>query len=134
MKGIIVTAIVVTGALAGVTLHAYHASANTPTTVRVTLRDYRVALVQRHLPVGKPITFLVSNQGQHTHEFVLEAANAVDKALRFNGTTYEADEIKPGTTRKVTWTLPGPGRYKLACHIDHHYQMGMKALFTASNP
>jgi hypothetical protein len=62
------------------------------------------------------------------------AANAVDQALRFHGTTYEADQIKPGTTRRVTWTIPRKGTYKLACHIDHHYQMGMKTLITAATP
>ena len=36
--------------------------------------------------------------------------------------------------RRVTWTIPQRGIYKLACHIDHHYQMGMKTLVTAANP
>ena len=36
--------------------------------------------------------------------------------------------------RRVTWTIPQKGNYKLAGHIDHHYQMGMKTLVTAANP
>jgi uncharacterized cupredoxin-like copper-binding protein len=100
----------------------------------VTLQDYKVMLAQRHVPVGKPITFVVTNRGRHTHEFVLEAATAVDQALRYHGTTYEAHQIKPGTTRRITWTIPQNGTYKLACHLDHHYQMGMKIMLTAANP
>jgi uncharacterized cupredoxin-like copper-binding protein len=102
-------------------------------TVHVTLKDYKVILARRQLPVGKPITFVITNQGHHTHEFVLERANAFDEAIRYRGTTFEADEIKPGTTRTVTWTIPRTGTYKLACHIDHHYQMGMKTLIRAAN-
>jgi uncharacterized cupredoxin-like copper-binding protein len=134
MKRFVIMTLVATATVAGVILHAHRAGSTTPPTVRVTLHDYKIILAQRHLPVGKPITFVVTNSGHHTHEFVLEAANAVDQALRFHGTTYEADQIKPGTTRRVTWTIPRKGTYKLACHIDHHYQMGMKTLITAATP
>lgn len=102
-------------------------------TVHVTLMDYMVMPAQRHVPVGQPITFVITNRGPHTHELVLERANAVDKALRYHGSTYEAADIKPGTTRRVTWTIPQQGTYKLACHLDHHYQMGMKTWITAAN-
>jgi uncharacterized cupredoxin-like copper-binding protein len=99
--------------------------------VSVTLRDYRVILSPHHFPVGKPITFVITNRGSHIHEFVLEPATAFDRAIRFDGKTYEADEIKPGATRVVTWTIPRAGGYKFACHLDHHYQKGMRTLVTA---
>lgn len=133
MKGFVIITLLAAGAVVGVILHPHRAGATTPMTVRVTLQDYKVDLAQRRLPVGKPITFVVTNRGHHTHEFVLESANAFDKAVRYHGTTYEADKIKPGTTRRVTWTIPQKGTYKLACHIDHHYQMGMKTWITATN-
>jgi uncharacterized cupredoxin-like copper-binding protein len=119
------------GVVSGVSLHAHRVGATAPMTVHVTLQDYEIDVAQRRLPVDKAITFVVTNRGHHTHEFVLESANAIDKAIRFHGKTYEADKIKPGTTRRVTWTIPRIGTYKLACHIDHHYQMGMKTLITA---
>jgi uncharacterized cupredoxin-like copper-binding protein len=100
--------------------------------VRVTLKDYRVMLSRNHLPVGKPITFVITNRGHHTHEFVLEPAGAFDRALELDGRSDEADQIKPGTTRTVTWTIPRPGSFTLACHIDHHYQKGMHTLIHAS--
>lgn len=54
------------------------------------------------------------------------------RASRKSVKEYEAYEIKPGTTRRVTWTTPRKRTYKLACHIDHHYQMGMKTFVTAA--
>ncbi|HEX6507842.1 MAG TPA: cupredoxin domain-containing protein [Chloroflexota bacterium] len=134
MKQVIPAILFGAAAVIGIILHVHQASAGSALTVNVTLRDYRVMVAQHHFPVGKPITFMITNRGHHTHEFVLEAANAFDKALRYRGTTYEAANIKPGTTRTVTWTIPNKGTYKLACHIDHHYQMGMKTLITAVSP
>ena len=55
----------------------------------------------------------------------------VDRAIRYRGRTYEADDIKPGATRTVTWTIPAAGMYQLACHRSHHYQRGMKTLVRA---
>jgi uncharacterized cupredoxin-like copper-binding protein len=133
MKGIALVSLVIAGAAVGGMAHIHRTDGTAPLTVRVTLKDYKVILAQRHLPAGKAITFLITNRGHQTHEFVLERANAFNEAIRYRGTTYEADEIKPGTTRSVTWTIPQKGTYKLACHIDHHYQMGMKTLVTATN-
>lgn len=112
-------------------LNAHRTSAGSHVRVDVTLQDYRVILVRRNLPVGTRITFVITNRGRHMHEFVLEPAHAFDKALRFAGSTDEADEINPGTTRTVTWVIPRQGTYKLACHIDHHYQKGMRTYVTA---
>jgi uncharacterized cupredoxin-like copper-binding protein len=82
------------------------------------------------LPAGKPIRFIITNRGQAMHETVLEQVGAVDKALEVRGKDYEADDIAPGTTRIVIWTIPHAGRYQLACHMPGHFQMGMKTLFT----
>ena len=131
MKRSIIITLLGAGAVLGIIVHTHRVGATGPMTVHVTLKDYQVMLAQRHLPAGKPITFVITNRGHYTHEFVLEPATAVDRAIRYHGTTYEADEIKPGATRTVTWTIPQPGAYKLACHIDHHYQKGMKTLITA---
>lgn len=104
----------------------------TPVTVKVTLRDYRVAMSRHALPVGIPIRFVITNRSQTTHEAVLERAGADDDALEVRGKEYEADHIGPGTTRTVTWTIPRAGTYQLACHMPGHFQMGMKTRFTVA--
>lgn len=131
MKRTAIVSVLVLGMALALLIHSHSASASGPMRVTVTLRDYRVIVSEHHLPVGKPITFVVTNRGHHTHEFVLEPAMAYDRAIRFDGKRYEADDIKPGTTRTVTWTIPRSGSYKFACHIDHHYQKGMRTLVTA---
>lgn len=99
-------------------------------TVRVVLRDFTVSMTSHRLPAGTPIRFVITNRGEAMHETILERAGAVDRALKFRSTEYEADDIAPGTTRVVTWTIPHAGTYQLACHMPGHYQMGMKTLFT----
>jgi uncharacterized cupredoxin-like copper-binding protein len=123
-------------ALGGTSLHpgtrvqAATATQVRPVTVKVVLRDFTISMSSRQLPAGKPIRFVISNQGRAMHETVLERAGAVDRALEVRGKEYEADDIAPGTTRTVTWIVPQAGRYQLACHMPGHFQMGMKTLFT----
>jgi uncharacterized cupredoxin-like copper-binding protein len=99
--------------------------------VRVVLRDFTISMSTHRIPAGTPIRFVITNRGQATHETVLERAGADDKALEVRGKEYEADDIAPGTTRVVTWTIPQAGKYQLACHMPGHFEMGMKTLFTA---
>jgi uncharacterized cupredoxin-like copper-binding protein len=89
--------------------------------------------MSRHrLPAGTAIRFVISNRGKAMHEAVLEPFGADDKALTVRGKKYEADDIAPGTTRTVTWTVPHAGTYQLSCHMPGHFQMGMKTTFTVA--
>ena len=117
---------------AGGLVAPHPAAASAPITVRVTERDFAIALSRTRLPAGRQIRLVVTNRGPSTHELVLEPAAAVDKALRYRGTTYEADGIRPGTTRTVIWTIPRSGTFKFACHIGHHFQLGMRTLVRAT--
>jgi hypothetical protein len=95
LQGFVILALVAAGAVVGAIVHTTGASGTTPLTVHATLMDYMVVPAQRHVPVGKPITFVITNRGHHTHELVLEPANAIDQALRYHGTTYEAASVVP---------------------------------------
>jgi uncharacterized cupredoxin-like copper-binding protein len=114
----------------GLTTDTASAAAAKPVTVKVTLRDYRVAMSRHTLPAGTPIRFVITNRGKAMHETVLERAGADDDALEVRGKKFEADDIAPGTTRIVTWTVLRPGTYQLACHMPGHFEMGMKTSFT----
>jgi len=100
--------------------------------VAVTLRDFSVKVSKQRVPAGRPVRFVIHNRGQAMHELVLERAGSDDRALTVNGTRYEADDIAPGATRTVTWTVPRSGKYQLACHMPGHFEMGMKTSFTAT--
>lgn len=123
-------AIGIAGLHQGVKAEASSAVQARAVTVRVVLHDFAVSMSTHRLPAGTPIHFIITNRGHAMHETVLERAGAVDRALEVRGKEYEADDIAPGTTRTVTWTIPHTGKYQLACHMPGHYQMGMKTLFT----
>ena len=55
-----------------------------------------------------------------------------DEPLEFNGAAQEVEDIEPGTTRTVEWTVPEAGQYQLACHVEGHYEAGMKTAFTTT--
>lgn len=116
----------------GLTADTANAARAKPVMVKVTLRDYQVAVSRHTLPAGTPIRFVITNRGKAMHEAVLERAGADDKALEVRGREYEADDIAPGTTRTVTWTVPRAGRYQLACHMPGHFEMGMKTIVTVT--
>lgn len=120
------------GLYQGVSAEASIPSRANPVTVKVILRDFTVSMSQRHVPAGKPIRLVIVNRGKVMHEAVLERAGAVDKALEVRGKKFEADNIAPGTTRTVGWTVPRAGTYQLACHKPGHFAMGMKTNFTVT--
>ena len=115
-------------------LFAGVASAQASTAASVTESDFKVELSTDVLPAGTPITFTITNKGPSKHELVLEKAGIVDEPLVFNGKGQEAEDIEPGTTRTVQWTIPEAGQYQLACHLPGHYEAGMKTIFTVSAP
>lgn len=127
-----ITAIAIAGLQYGNTTQAAGTAKVKPVSVTVLLRDFTISMTQHHIPAGTPVTFILENRGKAMHEAVLERAGAVDKALEVRGKKYEADDIAPGTTRTVTWTVPRHGEYQLACHKPGHFQMGMKITFNVT--
>ena len=83
------------------------------------------------LAAGTKVTYTINNNGKIKHEMVLEKDGVADEPLEFNGEAQEAEYIEPGTTRAVEWTNAGAGNYQLACHVEGHYEAGMKTAFIA---
>jgi LPXTG-motif cell wall-anchored protein len=106
------------------------ASAQAATTVKVSLSEFKVEMSSTTLSAGTKVTYVITNNGKIKHEMVLEKEGVVDAPLEFNGAGQEAEDIEPGTTRTVEWTIPEAGKYQLACHVEGHYEAGMKTVFT----
>ncbi len=108
-----------------------HASTEGP--VKVSLMEWMVDMSSTTVQVGTPVRFVIANTGKVQHEFVIEKAGDVDKALEaeVNGqqVTAEADNIDPGTTRTLEWTFTEPGTYQASCHMPEHFDAGMKTVF-----
>jgi uncharacterized cupredoxin-like copper-binding protein len=76
---------------------------------------------------GETVTFVVTTMGPTVHEFMVGPADAV--AADAPGTPEIAD-IGMMTTKSLTVTFDGPGPYAFACHVDGHYEAGMRGEIT----
>ena len=118
---ILITGLVLTGC----------GGAKEPTVVNVSLAEYSITLDQTSIPAGD-IQFVIHNNGTIVHEMVLEPVGVKDKPFEANGGESEAENIAPGTTATLEWTLE-PGEYHLGCYIEGHFEQGMETTFTVTN-
>ena len=65
--------------------------------------------------------------GPVAHEFMAGPADAV--AADEEGTPEIAD-IGMMATKSLTVTFDGPGPYAFACHVEGHYEGGMRGVIT----
>lgn len=102
-------------------------------TVEVSMKD-TMEFVPSSFAVekGETVRFLVTNEGQLRHEFVLgtKASNDEHAAMMMKFPGMEHDEpymahVAPGDTGEITWTFNEAGDFAFACLIAGHYQAGM---------
>jgi uncharacterized cupredoxin-like copper-binding protein len=81
---------------------------------------------------GETVRFVVRNQGQLMHEFVIgtREENDAHAALMMKFPTMEHDEpymahVAAGKRGEIIWTFNRAGEFDFACLIAGHYQAGM---------
>ena len=81
---------------------------------------------------GETVKFVVKNDGQQMHEFVIgtKKENDAHAELMLKHPGMEHDEpymahVAPGKTGEIVWTFNRPGDFDFACLIAGHYQAGM---------
>ena len=84
-----------------------------PATVEVTLTEYAIEMPES-LPAG-PTTFVIRNEGQKTHSFVLQSDETEEKL---------SSSLRPHATANLEVDLK-PGTYKVYCPIGNHEAKGM---------
>jgi uncharacterized cupredoxin-like copper-binding protein len=100
-------------------------------TIEVTAADpYRFEPEALAVGAGETVTFVVTNDGDQEHEFVLG-----DRAYQeSHGAAMAAGEmhhegnavtVAPGATEELTWKFAGDGEVLYGCHVEGHYQAGM---------
>lgn len=82
------------------------------------------------IAVGEVVTFVVTNEGNNPHEFVLG-----DKAYQDEHEDMEMEHsgdgddgavsLEPGETTEFTWRFTEAGEFLYACHEPGHYAGGM---------
>jgi len=108
--------------------------------IEVTLSDeMRIEPGAMTIPVGRPVTFVVTNGGAIDHEFFLgdEAMQAEhEEEMTESGGMMGHDEengisVEPGETRELTHTFASPAEWLAGCHVPGHYDAGMRATVVA---
>lgn len=110
-------------------------SSESDRTVEVAALDpYEFDPQQIEVEAGETITFLITNEGNQDHEFVLGDETYQDEHegemshsdMDMNMNSEENGvEVAPGTTERITWTFPEEGTVLYACHEPGHYDGGM---------
>jgi uncharacterized cupredoxin-like copper-binding protein len=96
--------------------------------VPVTLNEFNILLGKQAAPVGK-VTFVLTNKGKLTHEFVVirttRPAGSLLKGKEADeaGAVGEEGAVRPGETKRLTLTLRR-GHYALICNLPGHYLGG----------
>ncbi len=82
---------------------------------------------------GETIRFVVHNNGQVKHEFVLGTLAELKKhaALMAKFPQMEHDDpnavsVEPGKTAEFAWTFSKAGSFDFACLVPGHFEAGMK--------
>ncbi len=89
---------------------------------------------------GDTIVFTFVNKGKVLHEALIGTPSvqaAHEKEMSGMGTVAMADQkdrvsMKPGQTKKLTFTFDKAGSYQIGCHQPNHYKLGMKVSITVS--
>ena len=101
--------------------------------VAVKLNEFNILAAKQAAPAGK-VTFVLTNTGKVTHEFVVvktpKPAGSLLKGSEADetGAVGEVGELKPGQTKKLTLDLK-KGHYALLCNLPGHYKGGQFADF-----
>lgn len=103
--------------------------------IEVTLTDtFRIEPATMRVPVGVPVTFVVTNAGVLEHEFFVgdEAAQIEheQEMIDSGGMMHDhsnAIGVKPGATKDLTMTFEAAASLLAGCHVAGHYAAGMQA-------
>ena len=129
------------GGTAAATPQGY-SSADQPITVGLGETDATHMFIDLSRPYATqgPVSFIVTNSGTETHEFVVLRTdspagsfpivsfegepNRIDEDAKGVTNVGETGDMKPGTTKMLSLDL-APGHYAIVCNLPGHYAMGM---------
>jgi uncharacterized cupredoxin-like copper-binding protein len=123
--------------------------------VTITLTDFRFTPATITLQAGVPAVITLVNKGTVEHEFMVYArpTKAVDdwdeyamantyfrgigevevefaKQGAVAGTNLFEVEVQPNRTATVSFTPTTKGTFEIGCHVEGHYEAGMKGTLT----
>jgi uncharacterized cupredoxin-like copper-binding protein len=109
------------------------------TQVEITLADNTIDSPMTSFQVGVPYTFVITNTGQHAHNFNINppvaVAGSLEQALESALLVVPQEQLAPGQTATVEFTFPDTAAGQLlefSCLIRRHYDDGMKVDITVA--
>jgi uncharacterized cupredoxin-like copper-binding protein len=103
------------------------------TRVDVTLADNTIETSMSSFQVGVPYTFVITNAGEHAHNFNINPPVSITGSLQgsFDSAllVVPQEQLGPGQTATVEFTFPDSAAGQLlefSCLIRRHYDDGMK--------
>ena len=112
-----------------------------PDAIEVKMGEFFFAPRGLSVPVGVPVTFLVTNPGVIDHELVIGDAHAQDEAeaaMRsmsghaghgtsgHHGDAVPSIYLRPGESGELTVTFSKKGELLIGCHVPGHWVAGMR--------
>ncbi len=106
-------------------------TATSPTTVSITLTDFKIASDLTQFKVGVPYHFVVVNKGAVEHEVMIAPPMTPGMTLEQidDAQLFEAPDLEVGQTKTVDYLFKASalnGTWEFACHEPGHYETGMK--------
>lgn len=110
-------------------------------TINVSMTDnMRYTPSDMSIEAGDVIRFVLSNDGQIQHEFVLgtqeSLAEHAEMMMKFPGMEHEEPymaHVAPGKTKEMIWKFSKSGTYEFGCLLPGHFAAGMKGSITVDN-
>ena len=98
------------------------------TVVQVTLSDYNINSSLTTFSIHTPYHFEVTNKGLVNHEFIIMPPMTGELSMDeiHKAALAYIDVVAPGETKTLDYTFTkATSNLELACHIGHHYLLGM---------
>ncbi|MDP1996784.1 MAG: hypothetical protein Q8J90_06265, partial [Gallionella sp.] len=109
------------------------------TEVIVTLADNTIDASLTTFQVGVPYTFVITNKGNHAHNFNIaqpvSVAGSLDAALQTALLAIPKNQLGGGAQVTVQYTFPDTAvsaQLEFSCLIQRHYDDGMKLAITVT--
>lgn len=108
-------------------------TSDAPRTIEVTMTDaLRFDPERITVTAGETIRFVVENPTALEHEFVIgDEHEQAEHAAEMMGDGMMHDEpnavaVGTGQTEELVYTFDEPGELLIGCHVDRHYDAGMR--------
>jgi len=107
-------------------------------TIEISMSDnMRFSPAELEINQGDVVKFVVANDGELQHEFVLGTADSLsehaDLMIKFPNMEHEEPymaHVDPGKEMEIIWQFTESGTFEFGCLLPGHFQAGMKGTIT----